>query len=316
MRVELPPRLFRRNSFAMLAFSTCWNAHRHTDGEHLINEVLLLGFDAVEFSYGFGKELFPGFRKGFDQRRIKVSGAKYPCPARPADSELGHASLTAGDAATRKVALQQIMMAIDRVDEFDGRYLILPLGEIDTGISSDALVQRLCKGERHQRDYVTEKLALIEQREGKTDDAMALVVDAFKQLVPYAKARGVRLAIENRARYEQFPSVREIETLLDQFDSPWLGYWHDFGHAERQAQLGFLDHSEQIERLAPRLVGCHIHDLVWPEADHAVPGQGVIPFEQLIPGLPKETNVVWEIQTRRKTADIKAALIDWKQKFP
>ncbi len=300
----------------MLAFSTSWNAHRHADGEHLINEVLLLGFDAVEFSYGFGKELFPGFRRGFDQGRIKVSGAKFPCPARPADSELGLASLSAADGATRKVALQQVMMAIDRIDEFDGRYLILPLGEIDSGISSDALVQRLRSGELHQRDYVTEKLALIEQREGKADEAMARIVDAFKQLVPYAKARRVKLAIENRARYEQFPTVREIETLLAQFDSPWLGYWHDFGHAERQAQLGFLDHGEQIDRLSPRMIGCHVHDLVWPEEDHSIPGQGMIPFEQLIPRLPKEVSVVWEIQARRKTADIKAALLDWKQKFP
>jgi len=300
----------------MLAFSTCWNAHRHSDGEHLINEVLLLGFNAVEFSYGFAKELFPGFRKGFDQGRIKVSGAKYPCPARPADSNLGLASLSAGDPSTRKVAIQQVMMAIDRVEDYDGRYLILPLGDIDTGISSDGLVQRLRKGERHQRDYVSEKLALIEQREGKTDEAMAHVVDAFRQLVPYAKARGVRLAIENRARYEQFPTVREIETLLDQFESPWLSYCHDFGHAERQAQLGFLDHAEQIDRMASRMISCHIHDLIWPDGDHAIPGQGMIAFEQLIPRLPKDLSVVWEIQTRRKTADIKAALIDWKQKFP
>jgi len=299
----------------MLAFSSCWNAHRHTDGEHLINEVLLLGFDAVEFSFGFGKELFPGFRSGFDRGRIKVSGARFPCPDRPADSDLGMASLSADDAATRKVALQQVMMAIDRVDEFDGQYLIVPLGEVDTGIVSDGLVRLLRDGRRHQRDYVTEKLALIEQREAKTDQAMIHVVEALKQLVPYAKARGIRLAIENRARYEQFPTIREIESLLNQFDSPSLGYWHDFGHAERQAQLGFLDHTEMIDRLATRLVGCHVHDLVWPEEDHSVPGQGMIPFEELIPKLPKEACVVWEINTRRKTADIKAALIDWKQKF-
>lgn len=300
----------------MLAFSTCWNAHRHTDGEHLINEALLLGFDAVEFSYGFGKELFPGFRKGFDQGRLKVSGAKFPCPARPEHIKVEQASLSASNPSVRKAALQQVMMAIDRVDDFDGNYLILPLGEVDTGIATDNLVQRLSAGQLHQRDYVTEKLALIERRQGKTDAAMAHIGDALKELIPYAKARSVRLAIENRARYEQFPTIREIETLLDQFDSPWFGYWHDFGHAERQAQLGFLDHAEQIDRLSSRMIGCHIHDLVWPEEDHSVPGQGMIPFEHLVPRLPKDISVVWEIQTRRKTADIKAALIDWKQKFP
>ena len=35
----------------MLAFSTCWNNARHTDGEHMINEILELGFDTMELSH-------------------------------------------------------------------------------------------------------------------------------------------------------------------------------------------------------------------------------------------------------------------------
>jgi hypothetical protein len=31
----------------MLAFSTCWNNSRHSDGEELIDEILELGFDTI-----------------------------------------------------------------------------------------------------------------------------------------------------------------------------------------------------------------------------------------------------------------------------
>ena len=299
-----------------LAFSTCWNAHRHTNGEHLTNEVLLLGFEAVEFSHGFGRELIASFQKEFDQGRIKVSGAKHPCPARAEEDGHPLADLLSPENATRKLAVQQVMASINQVDGFSGDYLLLPFHHFSTSASTAQLLEMLKAGDLHTRPCVTEKLAVIEAREQDADYAMSLAREALRELVPYAEARGVRLALENRARYEQFPTAREIETLLDEIPNPALGYWHDFGHAERQAQLGFLDHAEQIERLAPRTIGCHVNDLVWPDQDHAVPGQGIVDFQGLIPRLPKETQVVWEIQPRRKTADIKAALAEWCETFP
>jgi sugar phosphate isomerase/epimerase len=299
-----------------LAFSTCWNAHRHTNGEHFTNEVLLLGFEAVEFSHGFGRELITSFQKEFDKGRIKVSGARHPCPARAKEDDHPLADLLSLDNATRKLAVQQVMASINQVDSFSGDYLLLPFHHFSTSASTARLLQMLKAGDLHTRSYVTEKLGVIKAREQDADFAMDLAREALRELVPYAEARGVRLALENRARYEQFPTAREIETLLSEFPKPALGYWHDFGHAERQAQIGFLDHAEQIERLASHTIGCHINDLVWPDQDHAVPGQGMIDFADLIPRLPKEAHVVWEIQPRRKAADIKAALAKWCETFP
>lgn len=299
-----------------LAFSTCWNAHRHTSGEHLTSEVLLLGFEAVEFSHGFGRELITTFQNSFDLGRLKVSGAKHPCPARAEEDGHPLADLLAADNATRKLAVQQVMASINQVDSFSGDYLLLPFHHFSTSASTTQLVEMLKAGDLHNRAYVSEKLSVIEARENDAADAMPLAREALRELVPYAEARGVRLALENRARYEQFPTAREIEILLEEFPNPALGYWHDFGHAERQAQLGFLDHAEQIERLASRTIGCHVNDLVWPDQDHAVPGQGIIDFADLIARLPKEAHVVWKIQPRCKTADIKAALAVWSETFP
>lgn len=298
-----------------MTFSTCWNAHRHSNGEHLTNEVLLLGFEAIELSHGFGRDLIASFQPGFDQGRLKVSGAKHPCPARTDEDGEPLVDLLSSDGATRKLAVQQVMSSIGQVNHYSGDYLLLTFHDFSTSASTTQLLEMLKAGELHSRRYVTEKLAVIKTREQDADCAMALAREALRELIPYAESRGIRLALENRARYEQFPTAREIETLLDEFPDPALGYWHDFGHAERQAQLGFLDHVEQIERLFPRTIGCHVSDLIWPDQDHAVPGQGGIDFSDLIPRLPKEAHVVWEIQSRRKTADIKAALAEWHETF-
>ena len=47
----------------MLVFSTCWNSHRHQDGEEMIDEILSLGFDHVELAHGIKLSLLPGIMR-------------------------------------------------------------------------------------------------------------------------------------------------------------------------------------------------------------------------------------------------------------
>ena len=44
----------------MLAFSTCWNSQRHTDGYQMIEEIVELGFNTIEISHGLKISLLPG----------------------------------------------------------------------------------------------------------------------------------------------------------------------------------------------------------------------------------------------------------------
>ena len=41
--------------------------------------------------------------------------------------------------------------------------------------------------------------------------------------------------------------------VLEEFDIPHVGYWHDFGHVQVKHNLGFLDHVEWMREVAPRL---------------------------------------------------------------
>jgi len=47
----------------MLAFSTCWNNSRHTDGEAMIEEIVGLGFAHIELSHGMTISKLPGIRR-------------------------------------------------------------------------------------------------------------------------------------------------------------------------------------------------------------------------------------------------------------
>lgn len=108
-----------------------------------------------------------------------------------------------------------------------------------------------------------------------------------------------------------------MRSLLDEFKgSTAVGYWHDFGHVQRKANLGLVDHEQWLGSVANDLIGCHLHDVVWPDRDHQVPFQGSIDYEPLISSLPAGVPLVWEINPRHRSAHIKSSLERWKERFP
>ena len=83
----------------------------------------------------------------------------------------------------------------------------------------------------------------------------------------------------------------------------------------RDANLELLDHEEWLRSMQPYLVGCHLHDVVWPARDHRVPLAGSVAFERLMPMVAPEKPVVWELSPSRKKAHIKRALPLWRERF-
>ena len=104
---------------------------------------------------------------------------------------------------------------------------------------------------------------------------------------------------------------------MDEFhDNEWIGYWHDFGHVQRKHNLGLLDHAEWIGKMRPHWMGCHLHDVEWPARDHRVPltASGV-DFDRLMPLVPGNKPVVWEISSRRRKETIVQMLPEWRRRF-
>ena len=127
---------------------------------------------------------------------------------------------------------------------------------------------------------------------------------------------GVVVGIESRSAYEDIPSEDEMILLMEEFSSsPWVGYWHDFGHVQRKHNLGLLNHEQWLNRISPHLVGCHLHDVHWPARDHRVPLTGLIDYDKLMPYVGKDKPIVWELSPSCKKSDIKKALPEWVSRY-
>jgi hypothetical protein len=142
----------------------------------------------------------------------------------------------------------------------------------------------------------------------------AVILECLAQVLPHAGKMGVKLALENREHYEAAPLDRQFEIFLKRLDSPHAGYWHDFGHAQIKHNLGLLDHAQLLKRMAPHLLGCHIHDTRWPFRDHCPPFTGDTPLDELVPLLPKSCATVFEIAPRTEAADIQKAAVEWRRR--
>ena len=65
----------------MIAFSTCWNSQKHSDGYTMIKEIVDLGFDTIEISHGLKISLLPGIIKAYQEQLISVCGVHNYCPS-------------------------------------------------------------------------------------------------------------------------------------------------------------------------------------------------------------------------------------------
>jgi hypothetical protein len=65
----------------MIAFSTCWNSHRHKTGDAMLREIKgKLGFDLIELGHGIRISLMPGIQKMFDAGKVRFSSLHNFCP--------------------------------------------------------------------------------------------------------------------------------------------------------------------------------------------------------------------------------------------
>ena len=117
----------------------------------------------------------------------------------------------------------------------------------------------------------------------------------LRKILPEAEKYGLKLGIENRQALEEIPVDADLEHLFRDFESPNIVYWHDTGHAQIKENLGFIRQVQQLEALANRLAGFHIHDVQFPDDDHAAPGTGTVDFAALKPSVKPHHIKVFEL---------------------
>jgi len=303
----------------MLSLSTCWHSHRYQDGMEVAQEARALGFEWIEISHGTKVSLLPGLMQAFDAGIIRVSSLHNFCPS-PVEVLLDSPDafeFTSHRQQERDRALSLTKQTIQMATRFGASRVVLHLGSVPMKSHTERLEAMAQKGEIYSRAYIDLKLQFVQEREKLSAFYLERARTALKVLLPVAEQARVCLAVETRSHFEQVPNERELLALMTEFqDNPWLGAWHDFGHVQRKANLGLLDHAQLLQALAPKLLGCHVHDVDWPAKDHRVPlSTGGVDFEKLLPWVPKGLPLVWELSPSQRRAQVLAEHQAWRSKF-
>lgn len=140
-----------------------------------------------------------------------------------------------------------------------------------------------------------------------------LACATLDQLVPTAEKLGIIIAVENS--FEPTNTTDEVLYYINKFPSPAVGVCYDAGHANMMTtkdksrygedmnrpwanNIEFEDHA--LEKLAPHIVTCHLHDNNGFSDQHALPGTGTINWEKLIKDLsacPRILSMQSEVST-------------------
>lgn len=305
----------------MLAFSTCWNNSRHTDGEAMIDEILDFGIRRIELSHGMTVAKLPGIRKAFADGRFECVGVHnyFPSPVEVMIDAPDAYEFTSHRAFDRDRAMDMTLKTLEIAAEFKAHYVVLHMGSVPMKASkwTKPLTAMLADGEGESPAFAKRRIAFIKKREKLSPLYYRRAIDALETLADKAQELGVRLAVESRSRFEDMPTEREMVHLQEHFrDHPAVGYWHDFGHVQLKHNLGLLDHDEWLGSMTPHLIGAHVHDVQWPARDHRVPFTGTLDYKQLLRHFPKNSPLTWELSPTRKERDIRESLAVWNHLFP
>jgi sugar phosphate isomerase/epimerase len=289
----------------MLSLSTCWNSHRHDDGEKIAYEARSLGFEWIELSHGLKVSHLPGLLRAATEGVVKISSVHNFCPS-PVEVMMDAPDayeFTSHRESDRNRALDLTEKTLETAARVGASRVVVHLGSVPMKDYTAKLEAMTHAGRIYSREYTQFYL----------DRARA----ALDELLPLCEQFRVALCVETRSHYEQVPEEREMLLLLDAYrDSPWLGFWHDFGHVQRKANLGLLDHAEFLASIAPRLLGCHVHDVEWPAKDHRIPFTGgCVNFDQLLPLLPAQIPLVWELSPGQRMAHVAERAAEWRTRF-
>jgi sugar phosphate isomerase/epimerase len=262
----------------MYSLSTCWNSHRHTDGRAMLREIKAMGFEWAELSHGIRISLLPGVIEAVDAGDIRISSLHNFCPL---PMGVNHAApnlylFSSQDPRERDSAFKHSLRTIETAARLKAAVVVLHMGSIDIKEYTGKLLELLQNGKGATEKYSDLRATAAEKLEKKKERYVQCANEMLERLAREAGERGVKLGIENRRAVEELPLDADLDMLLREFHQPDIGYWHDCGHAQIKQNLGFIDHRAQLENLAPRLLGLHVHDVSFPGTDHCPPGSGTM----------------------------------------
>lgn len=266
-----------------LALSTRWNAGRHHDGQTLVEEILELGIDRLELGYDLRAELIPGVKAMIESRAVRVDSVHNFCPV-PVGAPRPHPELytpASADRREREYAVTHISRTLRFAAEVGASVVVCHSGNVDMPSYTFDLLRLAARNEQFTDAFEALKLKAQIQRDKKAPRQIDYLSESLDALLPVLAETGVQLALENLPTWEAIPTELEGERLMTRFRDAGVRLWWDIGHAQIRENLGFINASRWLRRLAPHIAGMHIHDVAPPGQDHLMPPRGKVDFPAL-----------------------------------
>jgi sugar phosphate isomerase/epimerase len=253
----------------------------------MLKEMAGLGFSRVELSHGVKITLVPGILKAVEEGVVKVGSTHNFCPLPMGvyNAAPNFFQPSSPDEKERDQWLRQTRRSIDFAAQVGASVLVCHLGSVryfwlepDRHMAAyrEAHPEAVKSGDKAYRALVEKALHKLRRRMGpywqRTQDSVRSVLD-------YAGEKKIRLALENRERFEELPVDADFPGLLAGLpQGAFAGYWHDTGHAYLKEDMGLISHRGQLEANSDRLLGFHLHDVSPDGHDHQAIGSGSIDF--------------------------------------
>jgi sugar phosphate isomerase/epimerase len=267
----------------MLAFSTCWNSARHTDGAAMLREIRELGFEHVELGHGTRISLVEGILQAVESGVVRICSVHNYCPLPPGvfDAEPNLYLFSSRDELEWESAVRHTRDTIKFAARLGAQTVVLHAGVVPTRRWMRKLIQLSETGKRDTPKYGRVLEKALAQRTRHQPRLFAQTIKCFHAIVSFAAEHKVSLGIETRYSLEEIPDENELEEMLRLFPGETVGYWHDFGHAQVRANLGVGLNDGWLDRFSSRLIGFHVHDTIGYAGDHQAPGDGKVDFQRL-----------------------------------
>ena len=256
-----------------LAVSTNWNSSRHERGEAIIDDILSLGVRHAELGYKLSLSQTDGISQRVKGGEITIVSVHSYCPV-PMGAPSGHPELfnpASRPEGERRMAVTQLSRNIEFAADLGAARLVVHAGRIKMHSISRQLMDLSDAGQRHSKPFERRFQKLMRKRERKIQPYLEALRRSLDALLPRAEAAGVALCLETMPSWETLPCETEFLELSAHYNSPFLRYWHDIGHAMIRNHLGFIDHRRWAERMLPYMAGVHIHQSDGPTDAHLLP---------------------------------------------
>jgi len=289
-----------------VSLSTMWAVNNFPTLPDFFEFARRAGFTRIELNHQVNSAMLAGI----DLSLYSFSSIHDPCPADIPMNMLVERDwqVSSLNEECRREGVKAIQRSIDLAHELGASTIVVHAGTTLMDERLEKQLRTLVKaGKQESQEYQEIQALMIRTRAEMSSMGLEAVKKSLLELLHYASPYGIRIALENRFHYREFPSPDELGILLDLAEPEKLGFNFDVGHAQHLSKLGFYAYEIWMKRYSTRIFGVHLHDVRGID-DHFTPGTGDLDFPEIAAYLPKNAFRTCEFKDFNTPEQVKIGL--------